>query len=125
MRFKSSSKLHVRGLLQQVRIGVSKEERTNAQGVRFDLVVTYPRALPKAAKTDKLKDTLCYDELCEKVRKVVRGKEFALLEHLTNEVFTAVKKAAGSKTKVEIHTTKLHPPIPDLIEGVSFSLVEE
>ncbi len=120
-----NSKLHVRGLLQQVRLGVSTEERATPQGVRFDLLVTYSKTAPKAAKTDKIKDTLCYDELCQKVRKVVRGKEFRLLEHLTQEVFDTVKKAAGSKTKVEVHTTKLHPPVVDLIDGVSFSLAEE
>jgi dihydroneopterin aldolase len=110
--------------LQQVKIGVSAEERATPQGVRFDLVVRYPRSAPKAVKTDKLKDTLCYADLCEKVRKVCSAKEFKLLEHIAQEVFNAVKKAAGAKTKIEVHARKIHPPVADLIDGVSFSLVE-
>lgn len=70
----------VRGLSLPVTIGVSAAERLAPRTIRVDLELTTGHA--RADETDRLRDTVDYAAVVERVRSLVAGRTFKLLERL-------------------------------------------
>ena len=107
-----------------VHLGCSEQEKYNPQLVSFTLEFNF-KSSPKAVASDQLDDTICYFEIAECVKKLCQQKQFNLIEHLTAEVYIAIEKELGAKRNLISHfdvtLSKLHPPIPGVHGGVSFS----
>jgi 7,8-dihydroneopterin aldolase/epimerase/oxygenase len=118
------STLVLNGLRQSVRLGCEAEERQVPQFVRFDVKVRF-ESLPLACMTDDLKDTVCYAELGERIKKICQMTEYRLIERLGWDTFQELKTLLPSGALLWLKIHKERPPIPYENEGSSFVLGDE
>lgn len=114
-----SSLLSLNGLKIPVRIGYGEEERKNPQTIRFDVRVRFS-TLPKGCTSDDLQDTLCYDEIAQKIRRVSTRQEYRLIERLAWDCYLLLRETMPADSSLGIRVTKEIPPIEGLTEGASF-----
>ena len=115
------SLLEFRGARLSVRLGCGAEERALPQPVDLDVSVRFAEP-PAACASDDLGDTVCYADLIEAARGFVANREFKLVEHLAHELHRVLRPLVPPKADLWLRVTKLHPPVPDLLGGVSFAL---
>ncbi len=101
----------------ECRLGCTVAEREFPQEVRASVEIAFAQT-PKACLTDELKDTICYAEICESIRRTARSREFATVENLAQVVFETVK--IPHPWRLTLH--KVKPPVDGLLGGVKFRL---
>ena len=72
--------------------------------------------------TDRLEDTVCYDTLVCAIKEVVSAREFSLVEHLANEIFTSLRNVVESEHQLQVTVRKVSPPIPEITKGAEFTV---
>jgi dihydroneopterin aldolase len=77
--------------------------------------------LVKAAKTDKLTDTVDYVHL-QKVVKTEMGERSKLLEHVGQRIIDRVFKEIPLVHSIKVKVAKLNPPIGGDVEEVSVTM---
>jgi dihydroneopterin aldolase len=105
----------------QARLGCGADERARAQGVRFDVEISFEK-LPAGAVSDQLEGTICYAGISGKLGDICASGEFRLVEHLAWKAYQTLPQAPG--TRVWMRVTKLRPPVAGLEGGASFELGE-
>lgn len=115
--------LRLERLRLAVRLGCEAPERSNPQAVEVSLYVRFP-VEPAACRTDQLQDTLCTARLCAALRAAGETGERALLEHLAQRLHDAVRSLLPAAAQLDLHVTKLAPPIAGLRGGATFSIEE-
>ncbi len=118
------STLKVHALRLEVRLGCTPDERSRPQPVEWNLELSW-KNLPMACESDELSDTICYDELTQKIASVCAANEFKLLEHLAYRALQAIRPQLKSLARVRVAVRKLHPPISTPNDGTSFEIAEE
>jgi dihydroneopterin aldolase len=113
------SSIEIHDLKLKVRLGCEKEERTIPQFVSFDAEVRFKHA-PRGCLTDQLEDTVCYADLCSKIRLLCEGTEYHLIEKLAWEAYGAIKEILPETTELKVKVTKEKPPVRDLHGGSIF-----
>ena len=84
-------------------------------GNKYSIDLYIKTDLSSAAESDKLKDTINYEDLYQLVLEVMKTKH-RLLEHVAHEVIEKVKGTyAGVKT-VKVGVSKFNPPIGGICE---------
>lgn len=114
--------LNVDGLVLWARLGCSAEERAHPQEVRASLRLEF-RETPGACFSDQLEETICYAELCQRLKSVCESGEFATVERMAMACRETLLAYLGEAAEFEIEIHKVHPPIPNLTGGVRFRLV--
>ena len=116
------SRLELRAYRSRVHLGCSQEERAIAQEVEFDVLVQFHKE-PGGARTDQLKDTLCYDVLCQGIEQTCRSHPFQLIEALGRETYESLRRAIAAECLVDLQVTvhKLKTPIAGLLGGARFT----
>ncbi len=102
-----------------LRLGCSEAERAKPQEVRFHIELRFSSPL-LACQSDDLRDTLCYGELADALRKHFGASEFHLLERVAEEAYGIVKEMAlklGAGTEVAVLARKVRPPVEGLLGG--------
>lgn len=89
--------------------GYFAEERTLGQWFSVDLYVWTD--LRRAAASDDLQDALNYASVATAVQECVQTSQVALLETLVEKI-AALVLSLTSVSRVQVHLTKLHPPVP-------------
>ena len=102
--------IELRGLRIVGICGALPEERERAQPLEIDLDVEAD--LAPAGASDVLADTIDYGALCDAVASVVTSGEPQLLEHLAEQIATAVLAVDARATAVTVGVRKLRPPVP-------------
>lgn len=115
-----SSILCVKGLELFLHIGVPEEERAGIQRLVVNLDVSYANS-PSGCLTDEIEDTVCYDELCTKLKSAIEAREFKLIEYLAAEILAFVKPFFPNST-VAVEILKW-PAIKDFTGSVSFKVI--
>ena len=88
------------------RHGVTTEERERGQTFLFDIQLE----LSDAALSDRLEDTVDYDEVAARVREVSDGRQFALLEALAAAVADdIVARFAVTRVCVRVRKPDVRP----------------
>lgn len=82
--------LRIRDLKVRARIGVSHRERSKAQDLLINMVLTYDSA--KACASDDLKDALDYRPLAKKTIRIIRCSGYFLLEKLACRLIEEIQK---------------------------------
>ena len=113
--------LSLRGLEVEVHLGCTQPERARLQRISITLAIRFERA-PRACESDELSETVCMAALAEALADVCRAREFALLEHLTQELHARALTLVPHDGECELEVTKLTPPIANLTGGFAFSL---
>ncbi|MFT6880132.1 MAG: dihydroneopterin aldolase [Psychromonas sp.] len=84
-------------------------------GNKYSIDLTIDTYLDSAAKSDRLKDTINYEELYQLVLKVMQTKH-RLLEHVAYEIIEKVKETYPIVNKVTVGVSKYNPPIGGICE---------
>ena len=102
-----------------VHLGWTQDERVRTQTVFVDIEIRYADA-PRACHTDKLEDTLCYDQLIRVIREKLSKQHFQLIEHLANTIYHCIQSLLPDNTRANVRVHK-YPNIDGLTDGVYFS----
>lgn len=109
--------IEIRGLWLESRIGITEAERSRTQPLRVSLRLEIG-ALSGAARSDRIEETVDYDELAREIRRVAASPPRNLLERLAEEIAGAVLR------RPKVHSVSLvleKFPLPHA-EGVAVSL---
>lgn len=103
----------------QLHLGFGEQERSKKQEVEISIKIFF-NILPDACTSDNLGETICYDNLCKRIKDFCGKREFKLIEYLCGELYRLIKKE--TKFPISINVKKNNPPIKDLIGGTSFTI---
>jgi dihydroneopterin aldolase len=85
-----ADRIYLRDLRTETIIGIYAWERKIRQTVSFDF--EFPGDIRRAAKTDKIEDTLNYKSVAKRVLAFVETSEYHLVETLAEEVARLILK---------------------------------
>lgn len=77
-------KIHINDLVARSIIGLKEEERQEKQEIIINITLFCD--LKKAAKSDRLEDTVDYSQLQENILNMAENSKFHLLESLAEEI---------------------------------------
>lgn len=117
----TSPELRVFGILLPIRLGCIPGERDEPQGVEFDVAISFATP-PIGMRTDQIDDTVSYVDIVDRIKGVIDGREFALIEHLGGEVFASLRTLVGDGDRLTLTVRKLTPPVPEITRGAEFVL---
>lgn len=100
--------------------GVFPEE--NKLGQRFYVDLELSLDLSKAGQTDDLEQTVNYAEVYERVKRIVEGKTFRLIEALAENVASDVLHQYTNVNDVTVRVVKPHPPFDIQFDGVTVEI---
>jgi dihydroneopterin aldolase len=83
-------RIFIRDLRAETIIGIFDWERKVRQTISFDL--EFPADIRRAAKTDRIEDTLNYKSVAKRVLAFVEASEFQLVETLAENVAQLILK---------------------------------
>ncbi|WP_341227080.1 dihydroneopterin aldolase [uncultured Arcticibacterium sp.] len=84
-------------------------------GNKYSIDLSIEADLSNAAESDRLKDTINYEELYQLVLSVMQTKH-RLLEHVAHDIIEKIKVTYGSVKKVTVGVSKYNPPIGGICE---------
>ena len=87
---KRNSKLSIIDYELGVYIGVSEQEKKLIQKILISIEINFKNS-PKAIITDSIYDTLCYHNICDKL-KLSNDKVYSTIEYLCNELYNLLYK---------------------------------
>lgn len=99
--------------------GVLEQERI--VGNEFDVTVVFSYDASKAILSDNVYSAISYAEVIAVVKRTMQTPS-ALLEHAAGQVIDALATAFPSIISVTVSITKIAPPIPVQMRGVTVSL---
>lgn len=100
--------------------GVLPEETRLGQRYCFDVELLLP--LEPAGRSDRLADTINYAEVWQKVKDIVEGKPYRLIEALAERVASELLRNYTSISEITVRVTKPHPPVPAVLAGVTVEI---
>lgn len=114
--------LVIKGLEFQGHIGVTPEERHEAQPIGVDLDLDYPdNALAAVSVADDIARAVDYAQVADRVIEIGISQEFSLLETLADRIAT-VLFAEFSISGIRLWVRKLAPPIKSVRGSVGIRL---
>lgn len=102
--------IFVHELKAEILIGVYEWERRMPQTLQVDLEIALPHS--RACVSDDFADALDYAQVVERIREVLAGRHFSLLEAAAEQIAQAILKDFGSPW-VKVSVAKL-----SMIRGV-------
>jgi dihydroneopterin aldolase len=103
------------GLTLYGHCGLDEKERELGQKFLIDIEVGYD--LSKAGRTDNLKDTIDYKEICKLATRIVKEKRYHLLEALAHDLAERITQHFKPR-EVMVRIRKPHPPIDGIVDWV-------
>lgn len=113
-------KIIINGLTLYAHHGV--DEREQAVGQRFYIDIELRGDLSRAGRSNEIKDTIDYREVCEIVTDVVKGKRYHLLEALADDVARRLLQRFRP-TEVMVRIRKPNPSIDGLVDYVGCEVI--
>lgn len=112
------SRLNIIDYELSIYIGVSAQEKKVQQKILVSVEIDFQNS-PKAIITDNINDTLCYHNICNKL-KSFNNKVFSTIEYLCNQIYELLNKM------IKLDNFKLEvikfPAIENLRGGVKFTI---
>lgn len=100
-------------------LGNTDKEQRQPQEVSFSITVRFSE-LPKAMTTDFLHDTVCYEQLTDRIRNRCQNRSYHLIEHLAFDCYADLEETLLRNTSFHLCVTKLRPPVEGLHGGAKF-----
>lgn len=113
--------IHIEDLVSHVRLGVTKEERSTLNAVKWNIVIKL-LDIPVACMSDNIEETICYDSICKTVDSISSDGEYKLIERLCFRVFQSLKEKINVSHELSVKISKTSVPIHNLSGGASFVL---
>jgi dihydroneopterin aldolase len=99
----------IRNLEFQGRHGATAAERKLLRRFQVDIDIALP--LGAAAKSDRLGDTVDYDQICTLAVELGTGRTFHLIEALAGALVDAISEQCP-QAGITVEVRKLNPPCP-------------
>ncbi len=99
--------------------GVLEQERV--VGNEFDVTVVFSYDATKAVMSDNIFSAISYAEVITVITRTVQTPS-SLLEHVAGRVIDALATAFPSILSITVSITKIAPPIPVQMRGVTVTL---
>ncbi|MSO13416.1 dihydroneopterin aldolase [Rickettsiales endosymbiont of Trichoplax sp. H2] len=100
----------------EVFIGISQEERTHKQKIILIIEIFFTE-VPQAINSDNIKDTICYYNLCNKLKQF-NNKVYCTIEFLAQQIFELLNNIIyPNSLRLEV---KKFPMIENLKGDISF-----
>ncbi len=99
--------------------GVRPEEQRLGQKFRVDVELTLD--LGRAASSDRVADTVNYEEICRLVLEVGRGRRCNLVETLAERIAAVILKAFPAQ-EVLVRVKKTSPPFDGTLTAVGVEI---
>jgi dihydroneopterin aldolase len=116
-----SDTIFVTGLSLHAYHGVMEHEEKVGQTFALDLSLDID--LAEASRTDKLADTVSYDEVVQTASKAFCGRRFRLVEAAAGAVADAVLARFPTVASIGVTVHKPHAPIAATFADVGVSIV--
>jgi 7,8-dihydroneopterin aldolase/epimerase/oxygenase len=116
-----SDTIFVSGLLIHAHHGVMEHE--SKVGQRFVLDLELSIDLEKAARSDKLVDTVSYSAIVESASRAFAAQSYRLVETAAGAVADALLAGFARVTSVRVTVRKPHAPIAAIFADVGVTLV--
>lgn len=94
----------------------------NKLGQRFYVDVVAHVDIRPAAASDDLNQTINYVDIFERIRQIVEGQPYKLLETLTERIASVLLDDYTTINEVEVKVTKPHPPANIHFAGVAIQV---
>ena len=105
-----------------VHLGCSPTEREALQEIILSIEMQFPHS-PLGERTDRLKDTLCYAEVCQTLKNFILGRSFHLIEKLARDCLSVLQtKYPSMRFHLKLHKKKT--PVKELQGGVTYTCGE-
>ena len=95
----------------QFHAGHGYYEKERKEGNDFEVDLIFRGNLRKAGDSDKLSDTIDYQEVLETVTSVMEGPSVKLIETLAKQIGDRIFDRFDDAQELEIAVRKLHPPL--------------
>lgn len=115
-----TDKVVIKGLRVFGYHGIHKEERERGQNFTVDVEVGLD--LRRPGETDRIEDTLDYDQLVMDIQSIVSKEQFNLLEGLAERI-AGLTLQRGPAQSVRVRIAKTDPPIDADIEMVGVEVL--
>jgi dihydroneopterin aldolase len=116
-----SDAVFVNGLVLRAYHGVMAHEGKVGQPFILDLVLDID--LAPAAKSDKLADTVSYDDVVSTASRAFTARRCRLVETAAGTVADAILSGFARVTKVQVTVRKPHAPVAAVFEDVGVTLI--
>jgi dihydroneopterin aldolase len=118
-----TDRVFVNGLALHAYHGVMQHEAKVGQSFTLDLALDID--LGQASRSDKLADTVGYDQVVEVASKAFRAKRYRLVEAAAGAVADAVLTAFRQVLAIRVTIHKPHAPIAATFDDVGVSIFRE
>lgn len=118
-----SDRIFIRGLALHAYHGVMTHEARVGQTFVIDMALDID--LSRAATSDKVADTVSYDEVVKSASDAFCGARFKLIETAAGKVAEAVLARFPKVRGIEVTIRKPHAPIAATFEDVGVTLVRK
>jgi len=115
-------KIIVKGIKLYAYHGCTDEEQKI--GTHYEVDVIIDANLKKAAKSDKLNDTIDYAIVYEIVKEQMAIKS-RLIEHVAQRIIDKLLVKLPAIEKIKVRVSKISPPINGVLDGVCVELKEK
>ena len=115
-----TDKIFIRGLSLHAHHGVLPYEGKVGQSFTIDLILEID--LSTAARTDKVADTVSYDQVVAVASAVFTSQKFKLIEAAAGKIAEAVLAKFSRVQSVEVTIHKPHAPIAATFSDVGVTL---
>lgn len=116
-----TDQVFVRGLSLHAYHGVMQHEAKVGQTFKLDLTLDID--LTEASKSDKLADTVGYDQVVDEASRSFCARRYRLVEAAAGAVADAVLARFPQVTVVQVTVHKPHAPIAATFEDVGVSIL--
>lgn len=116
-----SDTIFIKGLVIHAYHGVLEHEQRVGQTFVVDLALDLD--LAAAARSDKLADTISYQDVVSAAEQAFTGRRCRLVETAAGAVAEAVLKSFARVARVKVTVKKPHAPIAAVFEHVGVSIV--
>ncbi len=116
-----TDQVFVNGLALHAYHGVMQHEAKVGQSFQIDLLLDID--LAQASRSDKLADTVGYDQVVDVASKAFRAKRYRLVEAAAGAVADALLERFDKVSAVRVTIHKPHAPIPATFDDVGVSIL--
>lgn len=116
-----SDRIAIEGLALHAYHGVMPHEAKVGQTFKIDMLLDID--LAAAARSDKVTDTVSYDQVVKVASDAFVGARYRLIEAAGGAVATAVLRQFAKVKAISVTIHKPHAPIPATFDNVAVTLV--
>ena len=115
--------IHIKNMVFYGYHGVKSEE--NSLGARFEVDVSLFTDLTDALQSDKLSDTINYNDVYNQVEQIVTEKKYYLIEALAGEIIRQLFENFHAISRIEVRVRKPNAPIRGVFDTVEVEICRE